>query len=235
MVWFGRFVYLAVILSCATLMIWSVNDIIPNAQSWVTAIGVIVAAFFAYWQQYKIDERETTQRKRKGVAARAVMPAALAEICEYAEQSAETVTERYPRGAGFSSWALLVGSVPVPNFPSESIKALRDCIEYAEGADTARIADCIRKLQIQHSRLSKFLLRSHDKALMQYEFDSILTDTIELHAYCSSLFPYARGEEISATVRPCEELIRSSASYCNIYANNFHSVFDYMSLRGLIT
>lgn len=183
MVWLGRAVIIALFLNCVILIIWGVNDINlqpTNAwQPWVTGLGVIAAVFLSVWQQHKIDERETKQRKRKSVASRAAMPAALAEICQYADECAEKVIELYPHNAEVS---VVAGRFPVPKFPTELIKVLQDCIEHAEEEDAARIAECIRKLQIQHSRLSKLLSKSTIKHAIKHSFDSIIIDTIELNA-----------------------------------------------------
>jgi hypothetical protein len=170
------------------VVMFLVNDYLnhslhPNEwQPWITGLGVITAAFLSVWQQHKIEERETKQRQRKSIAVRAVMPAALAEICQYAEECAENITGHYPHTAELN---MLCGRLPIPKFPSGAIDILRDCIEHADEADIFKIAECIRQLQIQHSRLSTLLSRSSMGESTKDDYDSILINTIEIHAYCS--------------------------------------------------
>lgn len=228
---------LTLILLCLTFTIWLVNELIRNFQltnawqPWVTAFGVIAAAWFAIWQQNKIEEREARQRRRKSVAARAIMPAALAEICEYAEQCAATVKVGYPSGQGGT---IIAGTIPVPKFPSDAIKVLRDCIEHGDDKDIAKISILIGKLQVQNTRITPFLLRSDFKTVTAHNYDMFLSDIIDLHACCASLFPYARFEDVAENCQTYEQLIRASASCCNIYDYAYPHVFEYMRRIGLI-
>lgn len=202
-------------------------------QPWVTAAGVITAALLSLWQQHEIEEREIKQRRRKSVAARAVMPPALANICEYAERCAHTLKDFY--GTSDEESTILAGPLPVPHFPSDSIMVLRDCIEHADEKDIEGIAACIKKLQTQNSRVSRLLLRSDYTPITIHEIDSILFDTIDLHVCSSSLFPYARLDTSATDSELKEKYIIESASVCKIREDAFPSFFEYMRLRKLIS
>jgi hypothetical protein len=227
----------ALTLLCLALTLLIVNEIIRTFQAtnawqpWVTGAGVIVAVAVSIWQQAKIDGREIAQRERKGVAARSVMPAALAEICEYAEQCAASVKAGYPSEGGVT---MLAGPLPVPKFPSDALKTLRDCVEYADADAITSISKLISRLQVQHSRITPFFQRSSYKSITDHEYDKQLSDIIYLHANCSSLFPYARFEEKPSEPRTHDQLIRASASSCDIYDYKFPNVFKYMELLGPI-
>jgi hypothetical protein len=220
-----------------TFAIFFANDFLKDSRSaasvwqpWFTVIGVIAAAFFMVWQQHKISQREAEQRRRKGVAARAVMPAALAEISEYAQNCVHLLAELYPRT---TEYTLLASSFPVPQFPSDPIKVLRDCIEHADEADIEPMVSCIQRLQIQNSRISTLLLRPKDKPLHMHEFDSALVDAIDLHACCSSLFIYARFNDNGRCLRK-EQYIMSSAKVCSLDEERFPSLFKYMKALRML-
>jgi hypothetical protein len=195
-------------------------------QPWLTGAGVIVAITISVWQQARIDDRENNQRKRKANAARAVLPAALAELCEYAEQCAAKIKGAYPSTAPFT---VIAGALPVPKFPTDAMKALRDCIEHSDGREITSAIKLIQRLQIQNTRISAFLLHSALVPLGTHEFDKLSADTILLHAHCSLLFPYARFEDKGKS-RTHDQLVRASASSCDIYDYKYPGVFEYINL-----
>ncbi|TRL31985.1 hypothetical protein FM996_13020 [Methylosinus sporium] len=228
------FLAFALVATLLSLVMFFANDFLKNSQSatsvwqpWVTAIGVIAAAFFVVWQQHMIAKREAEQRSRKSVAARAVMPAALAEICQYAQKCGHILKDIYPRTADH---CLLAGSFCIPEFPSDAIKVLRDCIEHADKPHIEPIAGCIKRLQVQNSRLTSLLGKPSETLIHIHQIDSALRDVIELHACCSDLFWYARfeTEEPDMTI---EQSIFNSATICNIDEHSFPSLFKYM--RGI--
>ena len=218
-----------------TFIILFTNSFLANAQSaasvwqpWVTAIGVISATYLAVWQQQKNSEREAEQRRRKNIAARSVMPAALSEICDYADVCVERLTKLYPRDEAIP---ILPEKFPVPDFPSDATDILKECIEHAEEEDGKKIAECIRKLQIQHSRVSSFFQSSTPRAL-PYSFDSMIIDTVSLHAYCSMLFPYARIEDAYQSSQTFELQTSISLHSLKIYEETFPSVYKLLRARG---
>jgi hypothetical protein len=231
----------ALLVLCVTFTAWLATEIVRNFQligafpPWITpvisAVAVGSGAWFVFWQQSRIDKREEALRKRRSNAARAAMPTALAEINRYAEKCADEITEIHP-GEGEAS--LIAGPLPVPQFPKDAIELLRDCVEYADEEDSERIAECIRKIQIQHSGIWTFLNRSILKPLPAVSFDSVLIDTIDLHAYCSSLYHYARTRGDYTHTKPYTVFIRSSAAVCNVYDERLPTLFNTMKRLNLI-
>lgn len=233
-----RIIGIAIIILIVILCVWIANDTILTFQltsawqPWVTVFGIVIASFFAVWPQWRIDQREILQRRRKSIAARAVMPAALAQICQYAEKCTEKLKELYTADG---TARVLAGSFPVPDFPTDSIGILKECVEYAEENDARRIADCIRKLQIHHSRISRLLQRSTLQPLIPHVFDNSIVDTIDLHAYCSSLYAYARIEKQYELSIKDDELILSSCVACNIYTEDYPGVFEIMKRMKMLS
>jgi hypothetical protein len=230
----------ALIALFVALTMWIATETIKNfgiiGPIWVaptvTATGVVVAAWAAVWQQYRIDRRERAQRLRKETAARALMSAALSEICVYAQDCAAKIATLYENvGTARSAWR----SVPTARFPIEAIKMLRDCIEHTDGDAAAPIIALIKTLQIQHSRVRELFTKDADTVAYSYECNMYLSDAIEVHADASGLFYYARSQKPEAAVQSRDHLITASASSCKIIDYEFPEVFAYMKRKGLLS
>ena len=158
------------------------------------------------------------------------MPASLAILCDYAEECVDRLRAIYPyQNTGNT---LLGGAFQVPTFPNDAIPPLKECIEYADEEDAKLIAECIRRLQIQHSRLSELLHQILGLLITNNYLKSMICDTVQLHAYCSSLYPYARIEKPYDAQRPWHQFVRASALSCGSNKSVFPSIFDSLSRRN---
>jgi hypothetical protein len=194
---------------------------------------VIAAVAVAIWQQHRIDERERKSRQNRNIAARAMLQAGLNEICEYAVKCAAPLVGGYPHMPSSSGIAVPY-PLPLIEFPIRGAEILRDCIETAEPADGRRMALCLRKLQVQRSRVYEFS-KSEFALRTAHDFDSLLADTVVLHAHATSLFPYARLEDDLAKRITPESIMLSSAWACKISGEKPKGAYDYMRALGLLS
>ncbi len=179
-----------------TVIILFTNDFLKDTSSaiavwqpWFTAFGVVGTGLFAAWTQDKIDKRETEQRRRKNYAARAVLPASLSQICEYATKCARELmaTRRLPLHDMTAPPPL-----NLPDLPKGDVQVLKECIESADEGPRERLAELLSTLQVQHSRLLS--ISDPRNCLGLHNFDQFLLDAINIYARSEMLFSYARRE-----------------------------------------
>ncbi len=187
------------VLLFVTFTIWMINMIIRDLQpgtQWApfaTNIVAMTAVGIAIYQQRTITQRETEVRNRKARAARAVLPLALSEFCEYAGSSADVLKKSYPRPA----WNTGVLN-ECPSMPPDTIKVLQACIEHSESKDAEIMSTIIREVQVQHFRMKGLV----GQASPSHRFDSVITNTVAIYALSSAIFKFARNETNHIFERP---------------------------------
>jgi hypothetical protein len=180
------------------------------------ALGGAALTVLAINKQIKSSQdQEDERRRRRNLAARAMMPAALSEICNYSERCMKILLPLLP-AAGEHRVTGRIQSVPP--VPTEALYTLRHSIEFGDDQVAEVIADLIRKIQIQHTRLvsTENRLSSAQSVLRSNVLDYIV-DALEVFARASKLFPYARratDEPATATVKEDLEL---AARNCGIW------------------
>lgn len=147
------------------------------------------------------------------------MPAALSELCGYAQKCVNLLLPLMPRT---SDEQRVTGQLAeIPPIPHEALFALGESIEFGEDRVAEAIADLIRKIQIQHARVVSVRQRlALDQLVMRTNITDYIVDAVEVFARASKLFPYARRE----TDEPPDELIgndmRTAAHACDIWEEN---------------
>ncbi len=132
------------------------------------------------------------QRKRDFSAAKAFLPAALAELCEYLKSSANIFIQ---------GWEIdddNVTTVETPNMPVGYKDVFQNCIRYAEDDVGDYLAYILMRLQIHNSRLSDYVnnLGRPDRLNPdRHNLFSYLFRLGELQALIGKLFKFARNEE----------------------------------------
>ncbi len=184
---------------------------------------ICIVAVFLVWirQQRQIGARHALECRRRGLAARAVLPGALMDICKYSEECARVLRSYLDRtDEDRDGFASLGPSAPA--VPADVVKIIRGCIENAEEDDIPRLAECIRRLQVQHARLQSLLDR---QPVAAERLNSRLVDAILLHAYTSRLFPYALTAKRYDSDRTYVQYVSASAHACGIFEYQYPEIF----------
>ena len=181
-------------------------------QAWQTLVAGILALVGALLtiivlncQIRQEGKHEKRRQERAERAARAVLPLALISLSEYAEHCVQLLKPRASRKLCTPDTPEAAETVAVPAIPDGSIPVFRDCARDASD----NVAQCIHEmlcfLQIQRSRLDKYLKGKSntvaDKIDASDAFGHLL-EAIEMQLRCEQLFDYARNrsEEPAALV-----------------------------------
>lgn len=122
----------------------SASDWAAWAQAILSATSVAAAAFVAVYQQESERRRQEDMRHRKNAAARAMLPAALSELCNYTWRCF-----KYLRWCkDFNPENPIVIDLSPPNMPSDLILNFKDCIEFADKMPRDRLCELIENIQI---------------------------------------------------------------------------------------
>ena len=112
--------------------------------------GAVLTVVFLRRQIFQSDAQELERRRRENLAARAMMPAALSEIGEYSRECVKLLRPLLPA----LPEQVIRGEIQeIPLLPAEALFTLRQSVEFGSNDIAENIADLIRKLQIQRSRL----------------------------------------------------------------------------------
>lgn len=182
--------------------------------AWVQAIGSILAvaaaASIAVYQQLENQRLQQGQREHKNIAARAVLPATLSLLAEYANDCLDLLQEnRDIRNIDGSRKAFVA-----PELPINLMKDIKDCIEYADDGPQKRLAELLEKLQIQHARLSSIDKKSLRVNMLttDHNLNGVIVDTLDIYARIELLFPYARRSNNDDPGEPTKETMRGAAN-----------------------
>ena len=188
------------------------------AQALGTIIGISSAAFVAVYQQAKHQEMQEDQRKRKNFAARAVLPATLSELTAYINKCLDALAEYLDKRSEDES----VSKFNRPSMPIDLINSLRDCVEFADDAPKARLAELIEKLQIQNSRLSLIDLETPRLSMIttRQTINARIVDALDIYARIELLFPYSRRASDGDPGAPTKENMKSAANIGHFIDDN---------------
>jgi len=217
------------LLGCALLTVSTftiaVGGYSPNVVSfldkWQTLITGALAVFGAWLtvgavrEQIKSSEAVEERRRLQEVyAARAVLPASLSLLTEYAQSCMRLMEQLVDDG----SLCRRPPGYLVPSIPSEALEAIRNCIRFADPARAKEMADLLHWLQIQNSRICALGFRSNDYPdASPYEIYRRILDAAELHARTSALFDYGRRLDEGDLQRVGSKEIRTALRVTRIY------------------
>lgn len=165
---------------------------------WQTLIAGILAVlvgsgtiFYLRQQIKQTNDASEETRKRKDVAARALLPHALDDIDDYALRCIKILlplTEGEKPGSA---------SIACPLPPRDALIAIRDAVEYANEKTTPALAALAAWTQVQAARVRDGCNKYNEESgeigkLLRLEIRGYIADTVELHARAGSLFDYSR-------------------------------------------
>jgi hypothetical protein len=186
-------------------------------SGFLAVMGALVTVIVINKQIRQADRHETERRRRENFAARAMMPAALSELSEYSIACVRALLPLLPEAPGQLVPAEL--SVNAPPIPPEAVFTLRHAIQFGDDPVAENIADLIRKLQIQHSRIRNIRnwMSTSARIIVRANILEFTLDALEIYARCAKLFAYARRETDNAPGAPTEDDILSAAHNCEIW------------------
>ena len=142
------------------------------------------------------ERLETHRRQRKHTALRAMLPLALSQIVEYADQTAQFLNALVAKCERETlPFGILKDHVLKP-LPSETLKSLADFMEYSDVVNINVIASTVALIQIHDSRLRGMVRDNQDPSnshiILQRNIERSIVHAASIYAGASSGFNYAR-------------------------------------------
>jgi hypothetical protein len=162
--------------------------------SGMIALGAaLLGSVFLHRQTLQIRQSEAERYARKHIAARSIMPLALADICDLAERNTSILAvflENFDEND-------TVGRIEFGSLSQDSIRALAEIIESYPSLRSPIFSELIRLIQVHQARIRSLnadiigLRRQHRNISGIREY---ICDAVEIYALAGSLFGYARQE-----------------------------------------
>lgn len=196
------------------LAIWlGIIGPLPNGfaawlRQWQTLLAATVALFAAGIAFHNTTrsirqaaEQETSRRKRKHAALRAVLPLALSQVGEYAERSARALNQlailcqgqQFGRLPGMAASESLIQPLP-----SDTLKTLADFIEYSDVVNVVVLEDTVAWIQIHDSRVRYLVESNRDQSgtrvVTRYEIMASVIDAAIIYAGAGAIMQYSRRQ-----------------------------------------
>ncbi|CAO4179566.1 hypothetical protein EEDFHM_03544 [Methylorubrum populi] len=158
--------------------------------SGVIALAGAAATVIAVLIQINANRKiEDERRQNEAYAARSVLPQALNEIIEYAEQCMDVLDEASRRESVMSD-----ALKKLPHPPGGLLPIFRDAIRFSDNERQRQIADLLSFFQVHEARLIS--LRNPSRAGHTFStLPEAVIDSARLYAMVARLFPWARREE----------------------------------------
>jgi hypothetical protein len=181
-------------------------DILDHWQTLIAGVLAIIAALITVAALYDQSRRDRLRRSR---AARALMPAALASISDYAFMSIQWLKDARKAALAAYSNATPVGPEistrevnalrPPPEPETGAFDVLKECVEHSDAAPAQAIADLLYAIQVFRSRIWSLNDRMANpnhydgaRVLTGVEANEDIVDAVKLRALNDSLYPFAR-------------------------------------------
>ncbi|MBM3089266.1 hypothetical protein GFB56_00330 [Ensifer sp. T173] len=197
---------------CATevfLVVFMQLDLGIKNDAWVGFVGTMVVAGFSIGAAYialrgnrlqisQANDIEDERRHNALIAARAVLPAILAEMSLVARNNLMLRFQPGHAPLGFHA--------PPPTafqpLPETAIPGLKECIEHADEVSQDRLANILRHFQVQQSRLQHVgvAVLQPNVTQMTVDLHQAISDAIGwavIYALISEAFAFARGSSVA--------------------------------------
>ncbi|ELA7191830.1 hypothetical protein RAL08_000282 [Vibrio parahaemolyticus] len=170
---------------------WSWQYVHGVWYSW-QALNVGMLAFGSSLIAFNISRYHVTkQLEREFIAAKAFLPQALNELCDYFRKSAKVLSEAY-ESSKESQRKRNALKAEIPDTPERHIPVFKECIKSATPDVAEYLAKVLMLLQIHDSRMQ--VIRTEGVGNPSYR-KSCLYSLAELQVLVDGLFDFARGEE----------------------------------------
>jgi len=197
--------------------------------NWQTLIAGLLALIGAAWTVKQIrtqieqaNDLEENRRLREERAAKAVLPLALSEICQYARDCLHLLARYVPATDAVPD---VRADVNVPRIPTNVIETLQACARFADEDIVNQIAGLLSKLQVQYARLEGLIARSVGSIMHAREGIDAMVDAADVYAKASTLFEYGRSIESLRRRAPAAEL-RTALFASGLHEETHPSLYD---------
>lgn len=211
----------------AALQLW-LRDFFFNWQTLIGGVFALIAAWIALKgvqaqiRQSKIESdrlraKDQDVAEREEQAAKAILPLALSELSQYAEDCIRLLSVYVVPAT--RTPPQVPDHLDAPEIPPGAIEALQNSIRHAKPEHADKMAALIMKLQVQHSRLSGDLVRYRGRQFSQLNGTSWMIDAADVYASVATLYAYARKEDSLRTRSPAAALYSALAN-CGIHEDS---------------
>jgi len=166
------------------------------------AAGVTVGTMRQQMRQaesHRVDERQ-----RRGRAAQASLPFALSLVSDYATACVELMRMMQLRIKSGKEWASyeemqeIVAGWKIPDFDSDALSTLKECIEYSDEDGASALSLIISLMDRQRGLFKRYQSLMASGAPMQpRNFYFILLMSLEIHARAHMLFAFAHADGVA--------------------------------------
>lgn len=216
------------------LIVFMIIDTPLENEAWVGFVGNMVVAGFSIGAAYialrgnrlqisQTNDIEDERREDSLIAARAVLPAVLSQICSVASNNLRL---RFPPDTAPLGSDLVPATV-FQRLPDDVIPPLKECIQHADGTSQERLANILRHFQVltARSRSNQSIIEpTLGPTTTTLELQSAFSDAIgwaTVYALAEDAFGFARGSKpsIPATLDPAR--VRSAFLLAGIMLENY--------------
>jgi hypothetical protein len=169
-------------------------------QTLAAALVASIAAYIAFQNTSRslahAEQLEKNRRGRKHAALRATLPLALAQVSNYAEQSALALSILIGKCTGETLPLKTAPKDLARSLPSDTLKSLADFIEYSDAIDVSVLEATVAWIQIHDSRVRGLAENNWDDAstriVLRSEIEGSIVDAASIYAGVAAAFEYAR-------------------------------------------
>jgi hypothetical protein len=190
------------------------NYLYELAKEWQTLIAGLVA-LYGGWTTLKASklqskttlEIEEEHRKVEAYAARAVMPLALSELSDYAENCIVVLTIALDEPNTHEARQIATG---LPPSPTDLVDPFKQAIKLFDDPVRKQLADILSFYQVHEARLRPLKAGSISSSNFITALPQALIDAADLKSKADNLFDWARREEEGDIPRSTAKDIRSA-------------------------
>lgn len=209
-------------------------------ETLATGITALIAAGMTVaiiWRQITESKRQSDdQRYRRERAARATLPVALSEMCEYALDCMALFSAAHncfaPDGELIREKSkAILAEHPMPKVPDGPIKIIKECVEYADGEVAEALAILLIFLQVQNSRMNSNINALSGRGGQRLHcvtipnIDQAILDSAEVYARSSVILEYARFGQFGK-ILPCASDVMTSLNLGPVDEFTHRNVFE---------
>jgi hypothetical protein len=213
-------------MSDPSLCLFEWQTFIGGGLALVAALGSMI---FLWLQIGQFERHENRRRRGNLAAARAMLPLAVVDSCNYARETVEGLLN-VNSALQADSRSLEITIDFQPSEPEQRLfEVFSNCIEWASNINLIVVlSEIISNIQVLHSRVGTIHLRpsTHRLAMNDYILQCAIIDALSVH-----LLPYARRETESIDLEVSWDDVRSSLSRLGVRELNNSGVFESAARR----
>lgn len=216
--------------------------------NWQTLVGATVASIVASTAAYiallntrrlirNADNLEERRRGRKHAAIRAALPLALAQVINYAQQTARALNSLVQNCDGESLPHAIVPENFIQNLPSETLQMLAEFVEYADNIDVNIVEELVSGMQIHNSRLHDIAERNLDplRIILRTELMARIIDAARLYGAAAAIFAYARRQQdLLPHTASWEEVENTLTVHFQIWNDQYQQMIEIRKLKAVL-